>query len=984
MDRYDFLRAVLPPNGSGNYVALFAKSATVKWNKHCNTIEELADTCVEASNQGLVAYYALGTFKDNTVTEPDGRIRTQRLAAMADRFKTLAIDIDAGKADAAKCYPDAETALKELIRFIKETKLPVPLVVSSGHGLHAYWPLTESIPKKEWRDYGVALKALCHKHNLIVDEGKVHDPSMVLRPLDTLNKNLVVRIVVPGAGAHLIGQLAEKFGGAAPKLSKPAYLTGAQLLNEAVLMAAQDWPAIIPSKAVAHCKQIAIATADNGKNAMHDMWLLVLGVARFAENPEMTAIEWSKGHPDYDQAEMLRKMGTLTAPAPTSCSKFDACNPGVCPKCVHWGKIGSPARTAAPDPEPMPTRPIPTASTEEIVEAAAPFVDFTIDPHFAAPAFEPPLPFRRTKTGIQWENNGVWCDVCAYDMFPSHIVRDPTLGYSMVEWVWKKPHVGYVRMLIRTSAIFNDSSIVDLNSVLADNGLLVENKFKQAQLGMFMRAYTQLLQKQQASIDLYDSFGWKEENTRFVIGSTEFRREKDGSVSTHEVGVSKMITSKKYDQTFSAKGQLDVWSKWTVALNQPSLAIHQVELALAFAAPLMNFTGLRGVVFSLVGDSGRGKTTMLRWAASVYGNPDKVNTTAQDTQMSMVQRMGVWGCLPLGIDEVTLAKPELIANLIYWGTQGQDRNRVSEVTQANTWALPLSLSTNRSVRDKVSIIGADVDAIHMRLLEFEFNPSPVFDNSSDIGRRMYTMSSDNYGLAGRVYIPYLLSLGEARIKAEIEEGLVNIPAEFDFKFEGKERFWETAVVLCYIGSKYAHELGLIKYDYKVGIRAMIEQIREQRVIVSGTKLDTYDLIAEYLNAFSHMSLTIVYRDGKATVKDFAPRGEVRIRTELYVSGNSNKAERGFAFVDKTHFHHWLVSRGFDFRTAMDALQSEQAGFRPGKNGRIYMGKDSKISLPAITAVGLNLNHARLKGMLKQFDVAPNVIDLHKGESDAAM
>lgn len=981
MDRYEFLRAVLPPPGSGNYVAFFAKSATAKWNRHCNTIEELADNCVEASNQGLTAYFALGTYKDNTEVQPDGRIKTQRTAIKADRFKTLAIDIDVAKEDETKCYPTTEVAMQELIRFIKASGMPVPLVVSSGHGLHAYWPLIESIPKAEWREHGVALKSLCHKHNLIIDEGKVHDPSMVLRPLDTLNGDSLVRVLVPGAGAHPVSELAKKFGDAAPKSAKPAHLTGPMLLNESILMSNEEWPPIVPAKAVQNCKQMAIATEANGKNTGHDMWMLVLGVARFAENPEMTAFEWSKGHPEFSTEATLAKMSTLTAPAPTSCSKFDLCNPGVCTKCPHWGKIGSPARTAAPDPAPMPAAPVVPTRLEDD-EEDAPTVDFKVDPLFAAPAFEPPPPFRRTVKGIQWENHGIWLDICNYDMFPSHIVRDPTLGYSMVEWVWKKPHVGYVRMLLRTSAIFNDSSIVDLNSALADNGFLVENKFKQAQLGAFMRAYTQLLQKHQASVDLYDSFGWKDNNTRFVLGSTEFRREDSGSVSTHEVGVSKLITTKRFEETFTAKGDLNLWSTWTKILDHPSLAIHQVELARAFAAPLMAFTGLRGVVFSLVGESGRGKTTMQRWAASVYGIPEKVNTTANDTQMSMVQRMGVWNCLPLAIDEVTLAKPDLIANLIYWGTQGQDRNRVTETQQANTWALPLSLSTNRSVRDKVSTIGADVDAIQMRLLEFEFNESPVFADSSDIGRRMYMMVGENYGLAGRTYLPYLLSLGEAKVKADIEEHIKEVSKTYKFEFEGKERYWQMAVVLCDLGAKYAKSIGLIQYDYRKGTRAMIEQIKQQRVLLSGAKLDTYDLIAEYLTAFNGMALTMVYRDGKATVRDPLPRGEVRIRKELYVTGKNFKPDRGFMYLDKTHFHHWLVGKGFDFKTVLDTVFAEQAGFKPGTNGRIYMGKDSGITLPACTALGLNLSHEKLKGMLNQYELpVGNVTNINTARGD---
>jgi hypothetical protein len=594
-----------------------------------------------------------------------------------------------------------------------------------------------------------------------------------------------------------------------------------------------------------------------------------------------------------------------------------------------------------------------------------------------SPVVEAPSPFRRTASGVQVEINNVWNDVCAYDLFPAQIVRDPTVGHDMVEWVWNKPHVGYVRMRVRMAYIFNDSSIIDLNSSLADNGFLVPTKVRQIWLGAYMRAYVQMLQKHQAAVDLYDSFGWKNENTRFVVGSTEFRREESGRVTSHEVGVSKLITTKGYDKTFSAKGDLSTWIQWTKILDQPGLELHQVELARAFASPLYALTGLRGMVVSLLGKTGAGKTTMQDWAASVYGVPKRVNTTVNDTQMSIVQRMGVWSCLPLGIDEVTLIKPELLANLIYWGTQGQDRNRANEITQANTWALPLSLSTNRSLRDKATTVGADVTAIQMRMLEFSFPESHVFSVDKDYGRRINTMLADNYGLAGRVYVEYLLSLGEARIKQDIEEWTRRLGRAHKFEFAPNERYWQTHMVLCDLASYYAKQCGLILYDFNKGTAAALVQIEQQRRALNGAQLDAYDLIADYLTSFNHAAITIAYHDGVPNVRDPLPRGEVRIRKELYFTGkNAKLPDRGFAFLDKAHFHQWLVGRGFDFKTVIDTTMADSCGFKPGKTGRIYMGKDSGIALPPCSVFGINMGHERFKGMLDPAADLGNVISIN--------
>lgn len=976
MDRYAFLSAVLPPADSGNYVAVYAKGE-IKWNNHFATIEELADGCVAASRGNLTAYFSLGTFQGNIEDQAGGKRKVFRKAAMAHEFKTYALDVDCGE---GKPYPDAKAGLTALIQFVKGTGFPAPIVISSGNGIHAYWPLTKPIPRVAWKDNATVLKEICEARGLSIDTSKVHDPSMVLRPLDTTNfkGGNTVRLLL-AAPPNTPETMEAHIGRCAPtkqRLPKPAKLSAAQTINDVILAAeTKQYPPFDPIPVEQLCAQMQHATEAGGANADEPLWHLVCGMAKFAQDPEATVIRWSEGHDTYDEDKTRAKMYGWAADAPPTCATFDARRPGVCPKCVSWGKIGSPVRLGFPAPALLPAVAAATAFADDVPNTTVPpvRVGHVTD---TAPVIEAPAPFRRTVAGVQVESNNTWSDVCAYDLFPAQIVRDPTIGHDMVEWVWNKPHVGYVRMRIRMAHIFNDSSIIDLNNTLADNGFLVPTKTKQVWLGAYMRAYVQLLQKHQASVELYDSFGWKADNTRFVLGSTEYRREPDGQVVAHEVGVSKLITTKGYDKTFSTKGDLATWVGWTKILDAPGLELHQMELARGFAAPLLALTGLRGMVVSILGESGLGKTTMQDWCASLYGIPKRVNTTANDTQMSIVQRMGVWSCLPLAIDEVTLIKAEFLANLIYWGTQGQDRNRANELTQANTWALPLSLSTNRSMRDKAATVGADVTAIQMRMLEFTFVRSHVFSEDKDYGRRINMMLADNYGLAGRVYLQYLLSLGEAQIKKDIELRTHYVARHYGFEFAPEERYWQTHIVLCDLGSYYAQQCGLIKYDFHKGTAEALNQINQQRRTVSGTKLDTYDLIADYLTSFNQAALTVQYRDGTPRLQEpyTAPRGEVRIRKELFFAGNSAIPERGYAYLDKNHFHHWLIGKGFDFKTVTDTIFRDSCGFKPGANGRIYMGKDSGITLPSCAVVGINLGHEKFQGMLGEH-TDPNVVPI---------
>ena len=975
MDRYSFLRALLPATG-GNYVAVMA-DGEIKWNVHCASIEELADTCQRGSSRGWTAYFALGTFNNN-LGDPrrDGSPKTYRKAEMAHEFQTFAIDIDAGKTDATKCYATSEDALRALIRFLKESQLPPPTVFSSGSGFHVYWPLTVPIPKEDWRQAGHTLKALCRHHGLIIDESKIHDPSMVLRPLDTTNKGKPVQVLGGSGAAYPPLDLIPKFGTpkAAAKPAKSPKLSPAQNINAAMMVGMEDeYPPALSEELEQNCAQIGRIAVNHGATASYDLWFHTLGVAKCCENPEATAIRWRDGYPSFDQGETLQKMASYSTGMPT-CAKLNDLVPKVCNKCPHWEKINSPYRLGLPDPVALPTRPeIPVA--QGITETPV-----------LAPAIEAPNPFRRTAKGVVWNNNGSWDEVCHYDIFPTQIVRDPTIGHAAVEWVWNKPHVGYVRMLVRMAHIFNDTSPVDLNTTLADNGVLLQSKMRQLLMGQYMRLYVQKLQQHQASIDLYDSFGWKHNYTRFVLGSTELRLDKDGTVSSHEVGVSKMITGKQFDTAFAAKGDFEAWKKWTKLLDFEGLEPHQVELGRAFASPLMPFTGLSGAVLSLYGETGAGTSSVQGFAASVYGDLKIINTSANDTQMAIVQRMGVWNNLPLAIDEITNLKPEVLANFMYWSTQGQDRNRANEVTQANRWSMLVSMSSNRSTRDKIAAFGTDVEAIQKRVLELHLNKSPIFEEGSVYGRKLNLFLLENYGWAGREYITFLLKKGPAQIRADIEAQMTELNTEYGYTFKGDERYWEGMATLVALGLRYASELGLIQFDYRKGVREMLSQCLNNRRAVNNAKLDAYDLISDYLSAFNGASVTVTYRNGAPVTNLERPRGEVRIRKELYATGTGDvKPSRGFAYLDKAHFRNWLVGKGFDLKVVLDTVTKDRCLVKPSSgNGRVYMGRDAGVTLGSVTVIALNLNHDRFRGMLGEIieeaaAIEANVVGIRQGE-----
>ena len=103
-------------------------------------------------------------------------------------LRSFWVDIDCGEAKAVVSektgrpdgYIDQDAGLAALRQFCKTVGLPIPLIVNSGRGIHAYWPLTQAITRQEWEPVANRLSALCVTHNFYVDPA-VFEVARILR-----------------------------------------------------------------------------------------------------------------------------------------------------------------------------------------------------------------------------------------------------------------------------------------------------------------------------------------------------------------------------------------------------------------------------------------------------------------------------------------------------------------------------------------------------------------------------------------------------------------------------------------------------------------------------------------------------------------------------------------------------------------------------------------------------------------------------------
>jgi hypothetical protein len=161
------------------------------------------------------------------------------------------------------------------------------------------------------------------------------------------------------------------------------------------------------------------------------------------------------------------------------------------------------------------------------------------------------------------------------------------------------------------------------------------------------------------------------------------------------------------------------------ALQAATQASDDCALAVfaALTAPLLRPFALPNFAVHLCGDSSRGKTSMLRCAASVYGDPNNPawvpswNTTITGLEQHAAQLCD----LPLCFDEAGTGDPEAIQTAIYMLINGVGRQRsTKELTMRRTlsWQTVVISTGERELASESSATGAQVRVISLPITGF--------------------------------------------------------------------------------------------------------------------------------------------------------------------------------------------------------------------------------------------------------------------------
>jgi len=886
MQPIDFLRRVLPAQG----IYFGAKTTPGKRGKYRQSdaqqnISDL-DTLTTAYAQQNNTFYATGTFKTGASREADN----------VDFKKTFYIDIDCGPDKKHKTLDDIKTAWE---KFKKETGiLPPNMVVYSGNGYHYYWVLDRVIPRAAWQKVADALKQITQDFKLDADDTVTASADQILRVpgtknvkdptnpkdcrvIDSLDKDYnpgsflksIRHLVASGPKIPNSADTPKSLAGLVGEIGKDLdYTPEAREFGPQYFKYGKD-----------ECLILKDMLETGGEHYSEPAWMHALGYLALCEDGHDYIHDMSKNHPEYSARSTERKWDSRLKRAlsgkhaPTRCGTFSTvCGTDKCAVCPHNGRIKNPAMLFYP----------PHSDIE------LPWGYYQADKGIY---FRDPRDADGENISIHHENitkiklfkitdgAGVLSSQLLFDIGD---VKDVQLNANILG-----------RYTEVHAALANQQVFINLPAHNTARNLV-----------MMMNSWIQELSKSKDMVRANSNFGWQKSAKKhgFTVGGETTWD--DGTVtptlSTDHVMVS----------MYTPTGELKEWKQAAnYVIGQDRQAIN-CAIASAFAAPLVCFTGERGLFMSIVSkESGVGKSMALNIAAGVWGNPHSSVSQMDDTHNSMMQKMGTLNHLPGYWDEIRmLASNTAFAKSLFGVSIGKVKGRLN--ADATRKAEPVFqtmaiAASNDSLIAHVDNSIESSDAGRMRVMEFSgIKPVPVL--SKHEGAILAGKVSNNYGRAGAVYAKYLVN-NHDKVEGCVKDTMQKLYKKLDAPHE--ERFWVALLATTLVGAGIANSLGLTKFDMKAMQDFLIAEFKQHRKSTNTHfkvgAITAPDIVTDFVNSNSDYGRT--YKDidaagasvGAPLMDDTLALGEIRTP----IMFEYGKASGTYKIV-KSMFNQWLAER----------------------------------------------------------------------------
>lgn len=971
MDTLDFLKTILPEHGI-HYLALFKEGYKFPAHKVYTDLETMADAIDNmAKSQQLSVYHACATYEKAVIEIDDGEKvkRKYRIPENWSRAKSFWVDIDCGqeKFDKGDGYLTKADAAKAIFKFSADIGWPKPLLVDSGNGVHAYWPLTKDISHTNWVKIARGFKATLHHCGVLADPTRTADFASILRPVGSVNrKNGDAKPVVakgtatPAAPEKLAASLkAYMVDNGVQLVKEPPKRVYQDLggLNDDLTAHLPQYPDLpVDADAVADkCAQVA-AMRDTKGDVGYEHWRGVIGILKHCVNGWDLTREWSslREETGHSQLDWDIRYDTWTA-GPTTCEFFQACNKGGCEGCPMQGKVKTPLVLGRQMPENE-------ATTEEVVTEDGVEVEAEI------PALE---------KGYTW-SNGVMARLVPDGegvLQPHPFATSLFYLTSRIRGEDGQYRIG-VRMHMHNHKVrdFEMSteamaSQTDMLRSLAKYELLQSNhKNAGNHMAAFLRDQLEHLKRTVEEVNTLTTFGWRSDMSGFLMGDRLYH--KDGTVRKVLVG--------GYASSYKAalpepRGSVDLYaSALNFMYNRPGGEHWQYAICSGWGSVLSPFgeDTYRGLLVALSGgDSGKGKTTACFASLYAFGNANDMALKSEkgSTENALWSTMGAFNNLPILLDELTSMEPAKFSDMAYGVSRGEDKARMVSrggavgFAEKNTWCMSPFVTGNKDFHGLLASNQANSQAEAVRLIQIQVDRYPIIaiDDDAQVEAQLVQQSVDtmkaNMGCAGDAFLRHVVTHQRAiadEVRAMMNELTKHLPST-------RYRFYRNHGACTLVAAKIAKQLGIIDFDIDKLFAFTVQLLTD----LAETVTETNTVTAE--DAFSRMMgelqsrviVTQEFRDARSkNAMAETPRNRVTngVMAGRYVMGSTtDKRHSGYLWVCQKEAKTWCMANRVDYKSMLDSLDMRGALIRQSE--RVTLTKGTDMSPVQATCFLVNYN-----------------------------